>query len=117
MPSLYCGKPLSVLREIAGMDILHPRPNSLFPDPELYDSCRDGTFSLRAGAEGRGMLRAPVPLTAFTENFSSMPLIAPPPLGRVTEGACRKKSSSFFFSCWGSGASGLSIVFLSSRLG
>ena len=27
-----------------------------------------------------------VPLTAFTENFSSIPFSAPPPLGRAMEG-------------------------------
>ncbi|HEY0426483.1 MAG TPA: hypothetical protein VGC76_01630 [Pyrinomonadaceae bacterium] len=27
-----------------------------------------------------------VPLTAFTENFSSIPLIAPPPFGKAMEG-------------------------------
>src|SRR6266700_6557363 len=33
-----------------------------------------------------GTLREPVPVTGFAENFSLMPLIAPPPLGNEREG-------------------------------
>lgn len=39
-----------------------------------------------AGEKGSGIEKEEVPLTAFTENFSSMPLIAPPPLGNEIEG-------------------------------
>jgi hypothetical protein len=34
-----------------------------------------------------GTLREPVPVAGLTENFSSIPLIAPPPLGREMAGA------------------------------
>src|SRR6266568_4988321 len=33
-----------------------------------------------------GMLREPVPVTGFAENFSPIPLIAPPPLGSERDG-------------------------------
>jgi len=36
--------------------------------------------------QGSGRLKAAVPLAAFTSNFSSMPLMAPPPLGREIYG-------------------------------
>ena len=37
---------------------------------------------------GRGMLRLDVPLMAFTWNFSSIFLMAPPPFGRLMLGSC-----------------------------
>jgi len=46
---------------------------------------RDGEAPL-AGENGRGKENDAVPFTAFTENFSSMPLMAPPPLGREIAG-------------------------------
>jgi hypothetical protein len=39
-----------------------------------------------AGENGSGIEKTAVPLTAFTENFSSIPLIAPPPFGKAMEG-------------------------------
>ncbi len=39
-----------------------------------------------AGEKGSGIQNEDVPLTALTENFSSIPFIAPPPFGRVMEG-------------------------------
>lgn len=55
------------------------------PAPELYERVKEGEAPL-VGEKGSGMENPAVPLTAFTENFSSMPLIAPPPLGKDIEG-------------------------------
>lgn len=63
----------------------HPKPKMPFPPAELYDNESEGE-NPRAGEKGSGMEKDEVPLTAFTENFSSIPLIAPPPFGRVIEG-------------------------------
>ena len=38
------------------------------------------------GEKGKGMLRAAVPLTALTVNFSSMLRMAPPPVGKAMDG-------------------------------
>jgi hypothetical protein len=38
------------------------------------------------GEKGNGILKPAVPFTALTENFSSIALMAPPPLGKVIEG-------------------------------
>jgi hypothetical protein len=37
--------------------------------------------------KGKGMLQTDVPLAAFSENFSSMDFIDPPPLGKLICGA------------------------------
>ena len=55
------------------------------PEPELYERPRAGDAP-RAGENGSGIENEAVPLTAFTANFSSMPLIAPPPFGSESEG-------------------------------
>jgi len=60
-------------------------PKTPFPEPESYAKSKAGEAP-RAGETGRGMENEAVPLTAFTENFSSMPFMAPPPFGRVMEG-------------------------------
>ena len=59
-----------------------PIPSKLLPAPELYDTDRVGVKPLRLGERGIGMLKAAVPLLGLTWNFSSMPLMAPPPFGR-----------------------------------
>jgi len=38
------------------------------------------------GEKGNGILKPAVPLAAFTENFSSIDFIAPPPFGNVMDG-------------------------------
>jgi hypothetical protein len=63
----------------------HPKPNMPFPPPELYDKDSEGEAPL-AAENGKGMENEAVPFTAFTENSSSMPFIAPPPLGKEIEG-------------------------------
>src|SRR5690606_29902409 len=40
----------------------------------------------RPGLVKTGMEKAPVPVTGFEENFSPIPRMAPPPLGREIEG-------------------------------
>jgi len=64
---------------------VQPKPNTPFPEPELYDKANVGEAP-RAGEKGRGIEKEAVPFTAFTENFSSMPLMAPPPFGKAMEG-------------------------------
>src|SRR5262249_18201535 len=55
------------------------------PLPELYERFSAGEAP-RAVEKGSGSANEVVPLTAFTENFSSIPLIAPPPFGSDSEG-------------------------------
>ena len=52
---------------------------------ELYERLSCGTTP-RAGDTGKGIEKAAVPFTAFTENFSSIPFRAPPPFGKDIEG-------------------------------
>ena len=73
------------MRFIEDKPKFHPKPKVPFPAPELYERANEGVTP-RDFEKGRGIENAAVPLTALTENFSSMPLIAPPPLGRVNEG-------------------------------
>ena len=68
-----------------GKPKFQPKPKMPFPAPELYDKLSEGEAPLE-GEMGRGIENDAVPLTAFTENFSSIPLIAPPPFGREIEG-------------------------------
>jgi hypothetical protein len=83
--SLYCGRPLSVFRLMEDSPKLHPSPKILLPDPELYDRVNEGVTP-RAGEKGRAMENDDVPLAALTENFSSIPFMAPPPFGSTIEG-------------------------------
>jgi hypothetical protein len=64
---------------------LHPNPKIPLPDPELYESISEGDAPL-AWENGNGIEKEAVPFIALTENFSSIPLIAPPPLGNEIEG-------------------------------
>jgi hypothetical protein len=47
----------------------------------LYDRDSCGPKSERPGVATSGTFIEPVPVTAFTENFSPIPRIAPPPFG------------------------------------
>src|SRR6266404_7974607 len=85
--SSYCGRPLSVLRVIAGSERLQPKPNAPLPDPESYESDNCGPKPDRPGLVAIGTDIEPVPLARLTPNFSPRPLIAPPPLGSVNAGA------------------------------
>ena len=74
---------------MAGIETDHPMPNAPLPAPESYcnDSC--GLNPDRAELTAMGMLSEPVPVTALAENFSPMPRMAPPPLGRLIWGALK----------------------------
>jgi len=54
-------------------------------DPDVSDSC--GPNPERPGLVAIGTVIEPVPVTGFAANFSPMPRIASPPLGREMEGA------------------------------
>lgn len=87
VPPIFPGSPLSVLRVMAGSDRLHPKPNGPLPEPESYDSESCGPKPKRPGLVAIGTVIEPVPVTGLAANFSPMPRIAPPPLGREMEGA------------------------------
>src|SRR6058998_471709 len=84
--SLYCGRPLSVLRVIEASDRLHPKPNGPLPEPESYESVSSGPNRDRAGLVAIDTVIEPDPVTGLAANFSPMPRMAPPPLGRETAG-------------------------------
>ena len=73
-----------------------PKPNGLLPSPESYATCKCGPKAERPLAVGIGMLAEAVPEVARTENDSPMPLIAPPPLGRLIVGRfCDAEGAEF----------------------
>src|SRR5699024_9771276 len=84
--SRYCGNSFSVFRRMDGTSIFHPSPNGLLPKPELYARPRLGENPFRAEATGKATPTELVPLAGLTENFSSIPLSAPPPFGSEISG-------------------------------
>jgi hypothetical protein len=70
---------------MVGNPNIQPKPKIPLPLPELYDKLNDGVTPL-ACEKGKGTDSPAVPLTALTENFSSILLIAPPPVGSEIEG-------------------------------
>src|SRR5438045_6405852 len=80
-PSTYRGSPLSVLRVIEASAKFQPKPNTPFPAPESYEMDNCGPKPERPGLVAIGTDIEPVPDTGFVVNCSSMPRIAPPPLG------------------------------------
>jgi hypothetical protein len=78
---------LSVLRVIDGSERLQPNPNGPLPAPESYDRARLGPNPDRPALVEMGIESDAVPVTELAENFSSMPLMAPPPFGSAIEGA------------------------------
>ena len=85
--SRYWGRPLSVLRVIEGRERLQPNPNGPLPAPESYDSESCGPKPERPGLVAIGTDMEPVPVTGLAANFSPIPRMAPPPLGREMVGA------------------------------
>src|ERR1044072_4628325 len=85
--SSYCGNPLSVLRVIAGEEICQPNPNGPLPAPESYASDSCGPNLERPGLVAIGTVMEPVPVTGLAANFSPMPRMAPPPLGKLITGS------------------------------
>lgn len=59
------------------------------PEPESYMRLSCGPNPDLPGLMARETVIAPVPVTGLAEYFSTMPRIAPPPLGRLMVGACR----------------------------
>jgi hypothetical protein len=72
-----------------GIERLQPKPNGLLPEPESYVRLSCGPNPDLPGLEAIGTVIAPVPVTGLAANFSPIPRIAPPPLGRLMVGACR----------------------------
>jgi hypothetical protein len=95
-PSKYLGNPLSVLRVISGSDKLQPNPKDPFPEPESYESVSCGLKPERSGLVTMGTVIEPVPVTGLAANFSPIPQIAPPPLGKEITGAEKLDCSEDF---------------------
>src|SRR5262245_1253462 len=87
--SRYCGRPLSVFREMTGTDKLQPNPNGPLPAPESYASDNWGPKPERPGLVAIGTVNEAVPVAGLTLNFSPIPRIAPPPLGRDAVGGLK----------------------------
>lgn len=85
--SRYFGKPLSVLRVMEGSERFQPRPKDPLPEPESYDRDSCGPNPPRPGDVAMGTDIEPVPVTGLAANFSPIPRMAPPPLGREMVGA------------------------------
>src|SRR5438477_11463497 len=71
---------------MVGRERAHPKPKGPFPAPESYESESCGPKPERPGLVAMGTIMEPVPVTGLAANFSPMPRIAPPPLGRDIEG-------------------------------
>src|SRR6266480_5019298 len=84
--SRYCGRPLSVLRVMAGSVRCQPKPKAPLPAPESYERESCGPKSERPGLVAMGTVMEPVPVTGLAANFSPMLRIAPPPLGKEIVG-------------------------------
>jgi hypothetical protein len=77
------------LRVIEGSDRLQPKPNGPLPAPESYERVNCGLNPERPGLVAMGTVMEPVPVTGLAVNFSPIPRIAPPPLGKEMDGAWR----------------------------
>src|SRR4249920_4210989 len=69
-----------------GSERLQPKPNGPLPAPESYESDSCGPKPERPGLVAIGTDIEPVPVTGFAANFSPIPRIAPPPLGKNRAG-------------------------------
>src|SRR6266487_4589322 len=85
--SRYCGRPLSVLRVMAGSVRCQPKPKAPLPAPESYERESCGPKSERPGLVAMGTVMEPVPVTGLAANFSPMLRIAPPPWVRKLSAA------------------------------
>ena len=87
MPSsMYLGIPLSVFRRIDDVESDQPIPKGPFPEPESYDKLSCTPLPFLPGLVTTGTSKLAVPVAGLTENFSPMPRIDPPALGRETDG-------------------------------
>ena len=81
-------------RVICGSERPQPNPKNPLRAPESYESESCGLNPDRPGLVAMGTLIKPVPVTGFAANFSPMPMIAPPSLGRVMAGEAEKDMRS-----------------------
>src|SRR5436190_7790013 len=65
---------------------LQPNPKIPLAEPESYENDNCGPNPDRPGLVAIGTVIEPVPVTGLAANFSPMPRMAPPPLGRVRFG-------------------------------
>ena len=79
--SRYRGTPFEVSREMPGTLRLQPKPNGPLPLPVLNPSDNCGCKPPLPGGRLRGTVKLPVPVCRSGENFSPIPLSAPPPCG------------------------------------
>src|ERR1700733_782731 len=93
--SSYLGSPLSVRRAMRGKSGLQPMPNGPLPLPESYRADNSGPKPERPELAAIGTLSEPVPVDGLAENFSSMPRIAPPPLGKPICGGVNGEAFDF----------------------
>jgi hypothetical protein len=63
------------------------------PEPESYESASCGPNPLRPGDVKIGTDMEPVPVLGLVVNVSSMPRMAPPPVGSVIAGGVTRKLS------------------------
>src|SRR6266480_7027838 len=70
-----------------GMERAQPKPKGPLPEPESYESESCGPKLDRPGLVAIGTVMEPVPVTGLAANFSPMPRIAPPPLGKEIVGS------------------------------
>jgi len=68
---------------ISGSESLHPSPKGPFPAAESYESDNWGPNPERPRLVAIGTVIEPVPVTGLAANFSPIPRMAPPPLGRL----------------------------------
>ncbi len=71
---------------MAGTPKCQPKPNGPLPAPESYERPSSGPKPERPGLTAIGTVSEPVPVAGLTANFSPMPRMAPPALGRDREG-------------------------------
>ena len=78
--------PFDVFLDIAGRGKFHPSPKGPLPAPESYWSDSLGPNPSRPALVGMGTAIDAVPFAAFTLNFSPMPPIEDPPVGKEMDG-------------------------------
>src|SRR6185437_13302958 len=85
--SRYLGSALDVFLVIDAIESVQPRPKGPLPPPESYLSSRLGANPCRPGETEIGTERDAAPVGCPTVSFSSIPRIAPPPVGREIRGS------------------------------
>jgi hypothetical protein len=90
----YLGNPFSVFLVIEGMGRFHPNPKIRCPPPSRRRIESGAEASVQAGEDGKAKRAGSG--DGVVVNFSPIPCMAPPPLGKETEGgvALRRRSLS-----------------------